>query len=539
MEWVEIILLIIGIGAFAASFFVRTSGEQLSREERKRTDEEIKARVDKQMEEAEAKINQSVDEAVQYAVDKTERSLERVSNEKIMGVSEYADTVLTDIHKNHEEVVFLYDMLNDKQTALKNSAAELEKTAKAASVLAKEAKESAETAAENAAQAAASADEAAENAAQAADSADEASQIAQDATQNIDEAIDGAKEALQRAQDAAGRADAARRTADDAAVRADSARQTAGAALQAANEAILSADTARQTASDAMKNAKEVQKLSGAKSTSGTRQRAAGAESKNLSGLARMQEIREAQSEAEEQLREKEHKEQIPGQEPEKAPQTGVQKAEGMPQTEVQKAEDIPQAGVQKAEGMPQTGVQKAEDIPQTEVQKAEGIQQTGMQRSRSTLQPAAAGLERMTQPPVQTTKPEQSEPGISVMDIRQRPVTNDTDGFRPFVIPRVKVLGEPVEEEAEKEIQRPARTRSTSAGRRSTKKPLAVNEKREMSAPQSENNIEKHGSAGTERNNNEKILAMHQEGKSNIAIARELGIGVGEVKLVIDLFKM
>ncbi len=44
---------------------------------------------------------------------------------------------------------------------------------------------------------------------------------------------------------------------------------------------------------------------------------------------------------------------------------------------------------------------------------------------------------------------------------------------------------------------------------------------------------------AGPERNNNEKILAMHQEGKSNIAIARELGIGVGEVKLVIDLFRM
>lgn len=505
MEWVEIILLIIGIGAFAASFFVRTSGEQLSREERKRTDEEIKARVDKQMEEAAAKINHSVDDAVQYAVDKTERSLERVSNEKIMGVSEYADTVLTDIHKNHEEVVFLYDMLNDKQTALKNFTAEVAKTAKAVSVLAKEAKKSAEAAAENAAQAAASADEAAENAAQAADSADEASQTAQDATQNIDEAIDGAREALKCAQDAAGRADAARRTADDAAVRADSARQTAGAALQAANEAILSADTARQTAGDAMKNAKEIQKLSGAKSTSGTRQRAAGVESQNLSGLARMQEIREAKSE-EEQLEGKENKEQIPVQEPGKAPRPGVQKAE-----------DMPQPGVQKAENMPRPEVQKAEDMLQPEVQ-----------RPRSTPQPA-----------VQPSKTEQGEPGISVMDIRQRTVTNDTDGFRPFVIPRVKVLGEPVEEEAEKEIQRPARTRSASAGRRSTKKTLAVNETREMSTPQSENNTEKHGSAGTERNNNEKILAMHQEGKSNIAIARELGIGVGEVKLVIDLFKM
>ena len=32
-------------------------------------------------------------------------------------------------------------------------------------------------------------------------------------------------------------------------------------------------------------------------------------------------------------------------------------------------------------------------------------------------------------------------------------------------------------------------------------------------------------------------ILEMHQEGKSQVAIARELNIGIGEVRLVIDLF--
>ena len=38
--------------------------------------------------------------------------------------------------------------------------------------------------------------------------------------------------------------------------------------------------------------------------------------------------------------------------------------------------------------------------------------------------------------------------------------------------------------------------------------------------------------------NNNEKILEMHNAGKSNVAIAKALGLGVGEVKLVIDLFE-
>jgi hypothetical protein len=38
-------------------------------------------------------------------------------------------------------------------------------------------------------------------------------------------------------------------------------------------------------------------------------------------------------------------------------------------------------------------------------------------------------------------------------------------------------------------------------------------------------------------KNKNDQIRKMHEEGKSNMAIAKELGLGVGEVKLVIDLF--
>ena len=36
----------------------------------------------------------------------------------------------------------------------------------------------------------------------------------------------------------------------------------------------------------------------------------------------------------------------------------------------------------------------------------------------------------------------------------------------------------------------------------------------------------------------NEGMDALHNEGKSNVEIAKALGLGVGEVKLVIDLFK-
>ena len=58
---------------------------------------------------------------MQQQIDKSERTMERISNEKIMAVHEYSDTVLEEIHKNHEEVVFLYDMLKGKRENLQTS----------------------------------------------------------------------------------------------------------------------------------------------------------------------------------------------------------------------------------------------------------------------------------------------------------------------------------------------------------------------------------------------------------------------------------
>ena len=37
--------------------------------------------------------------------------------------------------------------------------------------------------------------------------------------------------------------------------------------------------------------------------------------------------------------------------------------------------------------------------------------------------------------------------------------------------------------------------------------------------------------------NNNQMILKLYSQGKSNIEIAKQLGLGIGEVRLVIDLF--
>lgn len=131
MGAMEIVLLAAGIIVFVLSFFIPT-GKTADAGTKKLVEKEVKSVVAQEMDEVKERIEDIVDETVDYAVEKTERSLERVSNEKIMAVNEYSDTVLEDINKNHQEVMFLYDMLNDKHENIKSTVNQIEKTVKEA-----------------------------------------------------------------------------------------------------------------------------------------------------------------------------------------------------------------------------------------------------------------------------------------------------------------------------------------------------------------------------------------------------------------------
>jgi hypothetical protein len=139
MSLFEIVLLLCGGIIFVLSFLVPVSKQEVEDETRDMAKEEIKKLVTEEMEGVKSHVDDAVDEAVEYAMEKTERSLERLSNEKIMAVSDYSDTVMQEIHKNHEEVMFLYDMLNDKHTNLKDTVAQVNKTVKTVEEKTKEA----------------------------------------------------------------------------------------------------------------------------------------------------------------------------------------------------------------------------------------------------------------------------------------------------------------------------------------------------------------------------------------------------------------
>ncbi len=139
MEMMEIVLLIIGGCVFVLSFLLPGKKDADAALNKEMAQGEIKEMVAAQMNEIKQQVDDTVEEAVAYAMEKTERSLERISNEKIMAVNEYSDTVLAEISRNHQEVMFLYDMLNDKHTSLKKTVTVVEKKAKEAEAIAKEA----------------------------------------------------------------------------------------------------------------------------------------------------------------------------------------------------------------------------------------------------------------------------------------------------------------------------------------------------------------------------------------------------------------
>lgn len=120
MTGLEIFLLIAGIIIMVVSFLF---GEQLdakSGADNAGLDEDaIKSMV-------KSSVENAVEETIDETVEKTAIELDKLSNEKIMTVSDYSESVLNEIAKNHEEVMFLYSMLNDKEEQIKDTVKDVE-----------------------------------------------------------------------------------------------------------------------------------------------------------------------------------------------------------------------------------------------------------------------------------------------------------------------------------------------------------------------------------------------------------------------------
>lgn len=127
MTAVEITLIIVGIVFLLISFLVQ---EKLSPKDIESitnlSENELKIIVEKQLKNANDQVEDAITDVVEDKTETTKRALEKETNEKIMAIDEYSNTVLESMNKTHNEILFLYSMLNDKHTELTDLATQLQ-----------------------------------------------------------------------------------------------------------------------------------------------------------------------------------------------------------------------------------------------------------------------------------------------------------------------------------------------------------------------------------------------------------------------------
>lgn len=131
MVAVEIVLIIIGVIFLVGSFFVT---ERLSQKDLEQitlmSEADLKHIAEKQVNEIKSQVETSVEEIIDESLEITKRGLEKETNNKIMAVSEYSDTVMQEMNKTHNEIMFLYSMLNDKHTETAEIVGDMQRYAK-------------------------------------------------------------------------------------------------------------------------------------------------------------------------------------------------------------------------------------------------------------------------------------------------------------------------------------------------------------------------------------------------------------------------
>ena len=129
MTGLEITLLLIGTLIFIGSFFVT---EKLSSSDiehiQKMSEKEVHTIVEKAMGRAADEIDRRIENSLSNAVVDLENKSDKETNEKIFAINEYSDTVLDSMNKSHDEVLFLYNMLNEKQEKITKLTEELQQS---------------------------------------------------------------------------------------------------------------------------------------------------------------------------------------------------------------------------------------------------------------------------------------------------------------------------------------------------------------------------------------------------------------------------
>lgn len=120
MDIIEIILFLLGAVFFILSFLVGNGKDA------KRATEVNTGMTEGEIEAVRQRITESINETADRVIDEAESRLNTLSNKTILSVDDFSKQTLDRISHNHEEVVFMYHMLQTKEDELKRTVTELD-----------------------------------------------------------------------------------------------------------------------------------------------------------------------------------------------------------------------------------------------------------------------------------------------------------------------------------------------------------------------------------------------------------------------------
>lgn len=117
MTGIEIVILVAGILCICISFLMAGKREELSGQSVNSEPAEIWS--DKEEEMIRNRVSSLLEEKQFETVEQAKDQMNHLCNDKIMAMDEFSRQILSKIDANHQEVVFMYNLLGEKENELK------------------------------------------------------------------------------------------------------------------------------------------------------------------------------------------------------------------------------------------------------------------------------------------------------------------------------------------------------------------------------------------------------------------------------------
>lgn len=131
MDIIVMICLIIGVACIGASFFIKEKAD-IDNHEKEKIAEEIRGRalsedsIKKVMTRVEKGFSEKLSAVSEDKLGGFADKMSEIANDKMLAINDMSGQLIEKIEQNHKEVIFLYDMLNEKSDYLKDFSAKID-----------------------------------------------------------------------------------------------------------------------------------------------------------------------------------------------------------------------------------------------------------------------------------------------------------------------------------------------------------------------------------------------------------------------------